>query len=1070
MTRRTKILIYLAITIVLIGIIVICLSGKPSGISINDFSQMIASGDCAVSNNESGELTIIYDQTSDCSVDLFLERPVELKHNRELNFNFLVNDIVERGQVKLGVFAAGWQTLLDGAGNLGTGLTQVKLELPDDQTNEVSVVRLIFYRTAFINPATIHLQSINAVPLTAKPAWQTWLNQAGLYLGSAVVLGGVGLKNLTHYWLAGGQISYLARILCGLGSLLAAWLSAWIITRRGLKIVGLANALMAASLICIFQITVIMVGLSLVKEMFALPVIVANVAILVILTLCYRAWPSLAVLARVSAAVITRLKRHWLIVLIFGLVGTLYLVAVMQGISEPPVGYDSLVYHLPMAVEWSKTGQLLPLSFPTFLGYMPGGAELLMAFNLMTWQSDMYVSIIQFPFLLLTALAVYQIGRTLGARRLAAAIGAALVFAVPVFVKEIQRSYVDIIFMALVMITLAYALKYWRQPTWVNLALGAMAAGLAAGVRFTAFHFLLPVLIFFLLGFIFARQTQPVRRRLWPVVKKIGAFVLIAVIAGGYWYIRNWIITGNPIYPSPLHLGGVTIFPSGISPSYANFLGGMTIWPNLWHFDLAPYREAILQSFGWPLIISAGVIVVVAFIGTIIIKSPWREKLLKIFLICLPLYALFIYTTIPFSAHVNQALRYFFVALPLVAVAAVIIASWHKIAAYLVAGLIIGLTVYSFWPTAAWDPNTTVNFPVSACLLLATALVVSWLIWGALRIPGILRLGHWGYYLIAGLVMIGLVGAMSGFMQDYEGYKFSWYGDKYSQIGQAAEWINQHTTGDNIDLVRLDRVYPFYGDNFKNNLYQLSLNSTAVKLYHDYQLPFKEDWTGYDQLNLTVDLEPADRQPHDYRADLTLFTTDDKNNYVALGNSRYDLVPGENNLFFDLRPIISRNRVVIWWWHVADQSFTASAKLAIRRIYLSNRNELGKSLPDTMAIVPNTWELSGAWQNTNNVYYVMTDQEYLLQSEYQYGRDDLGNGGDIKAYFNTDEFGHMHESPNRAAWLASLANHQIKYVVASGINNEHLVPELTWINELPARLTEVFSNDLIKIVEVNNPN
>ncbi|HDL65154.1 MAG TPA: hypothetical protein ENH12_07185 [Proteobacteria bacterium] len=43
--------------------------------------------------------------------------------------------------------------------------------------------------------------------------------------------------------------------------------------------------------------------------------------------------------------------------------------------------------------------------------------------------------------------------------------------------------------------------------------------------------------------------------------------LLIAMAVGGYWYIRNYIYTGTPLYPIGLRLGGETIFPGVEIPS-----------------------------------------------------------------------------------------------------------------------------------------------------------------------------------------------------------------------------------------------------------------------------------------------------------------------------------------------------------------------------------------------------------------------------------------------------------------------------------------------------------------------
>ncbi len=76
---------------------------------------------------------------------------------------------------------------------------------------------------------------------------------------------------------------------------------------------------------------------------------------------------------------------------------------------------------------------------------------------------------------------------------------------------------------------------------------------------------------------------------------------MIALIGGGYWYIRNYLITGTPLYPVGITILGKTLFP-GVSVSEA-------IWENsntLSQFkDLSPVVRIFFdwaQGFkAWPL-------------------------------------------------------------------------------------------------------------------------------------------------------------------------------------------------------------------------------------------------------------------------------------------------------------------------------------------------------------------------------------------------------------------------------------------------------------------------------------
>ena len=47
---------------------------------------------------------------------------------------------------------------------------------------------------------------------------------------------------------------------------------------------------------------------------------------------------------------------------------------------------------------------------------------------------------------------------------------------------------------------------------------------------------------------------------------RVAAIVLLPPLTGGYWYLRNLIITGNPLYPLEVRLGGHTLWSGWYGP------------------------------------------------------------------------------------------------------------------------------------------------------------------------------------------------------------------------------------------------------------------------------------------------------------------------------------------------------------------------------------------------------------------------------------------------------------------------------------------------------------------------
>ena len=83
--------------------------------------------------------------------------------------------------------------------------------------------------------------------------------------------------------------------------------------------------------------------------------------------------------------------------------------------------------------------------------------------------------------------------------------------------------------------------------------LGGLAAGIAMGTKPVGVVFVVPLLLIFI-GAI-GVQARSVGRTLAAVLPALGCTLLTS----GFWYGRNVLLTGNPLYPLHLELFGRTI-------------------------------------------------------------------------------------------------------------------------------------------------------------------------------------------------------------------------------------------------------------------------------------------------------------------------------------------------------------------------------------------------------------------------------------------------------------------------------------------------------------------------------
>ncbi|WP_428938635.1 hypothetical protein [Fontivita pretiosa] len=209
----------------------------------------------------------------------------------------------------------------------------------------------------------------------------------------------------------------------------------------------------------------------------------------------------------------------------------------------PPVANDSLTYHLPAAVQWIQDHRISLLEtwyFNPANTYSPLAGSMFITWWLAPIGNDALARFVQTPALLLCWLAMLELARACGARSSVAAIVAtAAVLSRPFFSQAIlEKDDVFVsAFFACALAGLARDKLSDRFGPWrVGIAVGLMLA-----TKYTAM-LSLPL---FLLA-IDAPICAGWRGRHWLIA------ILLPALLAGPWFLRNLLLTGNPVYPVDL--------------------------------------------------------------------------------------------------------------------------------------------------------------------------------------------------------------------------------------------------------------------------------------------------------------------------------------------------------------------------------------------------------------------------------------------------------------------------------------------------------------------------------------
>lgn len=371
---------------------------------------------------------------------------------------------------------------------------------------------------------------------------------------------------------------------------------------------------------------------------------------------------------------------------------------------------DTLTYHGPIAARFVQEASITEPHF-TFsephATYFPASSELLHAVGILIFDSDFLSLTINFGWLALALLGAWCFGRSrgLGAVSLAAA---AVVLASPKIVtSQAADAKNDIVVIALLLC--AGALLVEARGRRSVLLLAALAVSMAVGFRLTAAPAALVLLA--ALPFLARRGERAATAALTPV---------IAVAAGGYWYVRNAVLASNPL-PFTDGIGPITL-PTIDRPvlgrhdiSVADTIGDGEFWaaaPDALRLALGPGWAAMLALAG-------------AGLGLAVIRGPRELRVVG----AVGLAGLAAYLVTPTTAGEDGA--FFFAALryttPFLALGLVLLATsvahgkWRPIVLAATALLVV-LTAGGPYGWEGEQPAVLIGVSVVAVLAVGVAL------------------------------------------------------------------------------------------------------------------------------------------------------------------------------------------------------------------------------------------------------------------------------------------------------------------------------------------------------------
>jgi len=262
---------------------------------------------------------------------------------------------------------------------------------------------------------------------------------------------------------------------------------------------------------------------------------------------------------------------------------------------------DSMWYHLPMAGEWLRTGNLAPIDAIPLIGRgYPGFRQTILAFLSAPFGNE-HLALLQVAELPALAVAAYSVARGLGAVRALALAAAFHLVAAPIVSAASTTQGSDVSLALHVLLATLFVRRFAEGGRGGDGVLAGLAAGAVVANKFSG------------LGAVAVVLLVAFAERGWSLLRSWrGAFAFCVAMAAvaAPWFVRDWLAFGNPVFPAQVKLGDTVVFPGPLTRDW--FAPSTIGWDLPWLWE---HRRHFVAAHGWfvlvmlaaPLLVLVGV-------------------------------------------------------------------------------------------------------------------------------------------------------------------------------------------------------------------------------------------------------------------------------------------------------------------------------------------------------------------------------------------------------------------------------------------------------------------------------
>lgn len=331
-------------------------------------------------------------------------------------------------------------------------------------------------------------------------------------------------------------------------------------------------------------------------------------------------------------------------------------------VLTPEIGKDALIYHLAVPKLFIEHHGFYFIEGNIFANY-PLFGEMLYIVGLIL-QGDILAKGIPFILLLFILLGMGLFIRRRIGKDSFPYLAMLILISVPSVFITAHMAYNDF-FVTYYCLGAVFAFISWSEQNdrgWLILC--GLFSGLAVACKYTAL--LLPFLG--ALGVLWSARSRKLHTK--EAAQNISMYLIFLVLAGSPFYIKNWVITGNPVYPFLFSIFGGAGWEPGQARLYDLFVHTLGMGKEPLDYLLLPWNVSLrakMDSLQFDGILGPVFLILLPFVFGL--RKPGRPiAIILVYCAC----------TLLFWAFSAQQIRYLIPVLPFLSILTVFILSYYR--------------------------------------------------------------------------------------------------------------------------------------------------------------------------------------------------------------------------------------------------------------------------------------------------------------------------------------------------------------------------------------------------------